>query len=553
MQGFIKKLVSIYALIAAVLLGISTIAQADPQLVAGKWFVAHTEPTPLENTDPIGTPGGLEQQGLNVIDSLALTGGSFRFEGHFKITEAGPYVIDFKNTSTIGLFRHTLLDSRGMVIKTMLGGIQSPEENPYPFRHARDIQLEAGEYTLLTDLSTPFLIAQPQPYLDSRANYLRSIKSSNTLTLMCLGIFIGLGLYYATLSMARSRGVESMYALFILGNLLYNGTSLLVFSDVLDMHWMYLSSFPILFSNMAYVLFVRSLLGIGPGNHPKLHKTGQGALVLLAGFALLGLSTPAWSMEMARYGVGVFLCYGLLCGTTLSLKGNTLARFYLLAILVFFALGSAAITLTQMTGKFTFYVEHLGLLAVTVEVVLLALVLTYQFHQLNKEKKNALDNLQKSQQQAMTDQLTGLPNRYALEIAISNLPPEGCLSFLDLDGLKYYNDNFGHDRGDMLLRDFSRVLQNRLGIDATLHRLGGDEFAITCTSGDQELVKAGLAEAVQHLSLHGFEFAGFSLGTVHVYENTGNLNNLMHMADTRMYENKRQRKKSSRATSGGSA
>ena len=52
-----------------------------------------------------------------------------------------------------------------------------------------------------------------------------------------------------------------------------------------------------------------------------------------------------------------------------------------------------------------------------------------------------------------------------------------------------------------------------------------------------------LAETVVHLRANGFEFAGFSLGTVHVYETAGNHNKLMHMADTRMYENKRQRKK----------
>jgi diguanylate cyclase (GGDEF)-like protein len=372
---------------------------------------------------------------------------------------------------------------------------------------------------------------------------LHSIKSSNALTLLCLGILVGLGIYYLSLSAARHRRTESMYALFILGNLLFNGTAGLVFADILNWHWFYLATVPILFSNMAYILFVKSLLDIRHTTYPRLHKLGQGALVVLVGFALFSLAAPNWSMEMCRYGVGIFLVYGLLCGSYISFQGNTSARFYLIAILAFFALGFVSISLSDVTGQYTLHVEHLGLLSVTIEVILLALVLTYQFHQLHHEKEHALSRLETSQILAMTDSLTGLPNRYSLEKAIEALPAEGSLTFLDLDGLKYYNDHFGHDRGDTLLRDLSTALQAKLGSKATLHRLGGDEFAVTCPTGNQSFVESMLAETVVHLRANGFEFAGFSVGTVHVYETAGNHNKLMHIADTRMYENKRQRKK----------
>jgi hypothetical protein len=70
------------------------------------------------------------------------------------------------------------------------------------------------------------------------------------MVLVCLGIFIGLGIYYACLALMRRRRVHALYALFILGNLLYNGAALLVWHDLFASRWFYLISAPILFSNI---------------------------------------------------------------------------------------------------------------------------------------------------------------------------------------------------------------------------------------------------------------------------------------------------------------
>ncbi|MDO9234477.1 MAG: GGDEF domain-containing protein, partial [Aquabacterium sp.] len=144
---------------------------------------------------------------------------------------------------------------------------------------------------------------------------------------------------------------------------------------------------------------------------------------------------------------------------------------------------------------------------------------------------------------ARTDPLTGLPNRVALDLALESLPPHGSLTFIDMDGLKYYNDRFGHERGDELLRTFARHLSERLSVRAQAHRLGGDEFAITCELGDVSWIEKMLTQAVDDLHISGFETAGVSSGSVHVREAPGK-EELKHMADSRMYENKRLRKRS---------
>ncbi len=478
--------------------------------------------------------------GLQRVAKLAPTGGDFWHQSDFSIARDGRYVLDFKNSSTIGRFRLMVLDNQGKRIADLQGGIQSTEPNPFFLRHGRELTLPAGSYRLIAQLDSPFFLAQPAPYLDTLEHYQQAIKPGNAVVLMCLGVFLGLGFYYAALAMVRRRKAERMYALFILGNLLYNASSLLVFPDLLGVHWFYLLSFPILFSNCAYIVFVLALLEIRPASHPYLYRSGQALLVLFGAFIVLALVRPNWSLELDRYGVGLFMTYGLVAGGVRAYQGNRSARLYLVAIAAFFVLGSAAISLGQMDTH-TLYVEHIGLLAVAVEVFLLALVLSYQFALLHSEKELALADARHSAALAHTDALTGLPNRLHLAVSIQKLPENGSLTIIDLDGLKYYNDTYGHDRGDELLCRFSGLLKAFLGDRAMLHRMGGDEFAITCDDGALDWIEDSLQQAGAALQQEDFGFAGLSFGSALVSEDLSR-QDLHQLADSRMYQKKQSKR-----------
>jgi diguanylate cyclase (GGDEF)-like protein len=183
----------------------------------------------------------------------------------------------------------------------------------------------------------------------------------------------------------------------------------------------------------------------------------------------------------------------------------------------------------------------MGLVSVAIEVMLLALVLSFQFSQLVRDKESALFELELSVKTALSDALTGLPNRHALAKEIVNMPLFGNLTFIDLDGLKFYNDMYGHERGDDLLCNFGVCYQKTLGNDLTLYRLGGDEFAVLSFSDNLPRVEKALEDALHTMRLNGFEFAGASAGSVYGYE-ADNIASLLRMADERMYENKRLRK-----------
>ena len=362
-------------------------SQAQPLLFSGQWFQPPAD----------WLADGQHESGLIPISRPEQTGGHFLYRAEFDIAQDMPLVLDFKNSSVINQFRHRIYDASNQLVVEVEGGIQNTSPMPFFLRHGREIKLSVGHYRLYTEISSPFLLAQPLPYLDTLEHYRSAINPGNALTLFCMGILFGLAFYYAALAAIRKTATDALYAMFILGNLFYNGTALLIYPELFGIHWFYLISMPILFSNCAYILFVTRLLDITSITTPHLYRAAQALLVLFAAFIVLALIKPNWSLELARLGVGLFLCYGLVAGVLRARQHHISALRYLFAVGVFFILGSLSLLLNGFENIYTFYIEHLGLLAVTVEVLLLALVLAHQFEQLRVEKEQAItDSLDKS-------------------------------------------------------------------------------------------------------------------------------------------------------------
>ncbi len=317
--------------------------------------------------------------------SLPLTGGVFWHYMPLSANGVDQYVIDFQSTSVVGLFTHYIIASDNSIAAQVEGGIQSKSINPYFLRHGRDLDLQAGQYRVFTRIDTPFLLAQPQPKIYQRLDYIQSIKLGNAITMLGLGVFLALGVYYFVLGITRRQPTDYLYAIFILGNLIYNSTALNVFSDVFGFPVFYSIGFPIMASNIAYIAFVMALLGITRKRATKLHFAGLAAMVILASFWLIVPFMPNMSLEFARYGVAVFGLFGITSGIIMAIKGQKTARYYLIANVAFLIPGLMSIALQSLPNS-TLFIEHLGLFAVAMEVVLLSLVLSYQLSVVYKEK-----------------------------------------------------------------------------------------------------------------------------------------------------------------------
>ena len=149
--------------------------------------------------------------------------------------------------------------------------------------------------------------------------------------------------------------------------------------------------------------------------------------------------------------------------------------------------------------------------------------------------------------EALTDDLTGLPNRRALFRELEVMTAAGersarrfALLQLDLDGFKELNDTLGHHAGDDLLIAVSRRLE--AVVPGTLARLGGDEFAAIVPEGhDAGKVARDIGVALhQPLAIEGVGVAvNASVGIAHFPQDAHDSRELARRADVAMYDAKR--------------
>jgi diguanylate cyclase (GGDEF)-like protein/PAS domain S-box-containing protein len=170
------------------------------------------------------------------------------------------------------------------------------------------------------------------------------------------------------------------------------------------------------------------------------------------------------------------------------------------------------------------------------------------------ERKNMLEHLD---QLAHYDKLTGLPNRTlffdrleCMQALSQRDGREFALLFIDLDGLKQVNDNYGHEAGDAVLGTVARRLESCIRQSDTASRMGGDEFTVILGNLDRGTHDAALVaeKILQALSapvpLPGGESCsiGASVGISLYPEDSDDLERLLSAADTAMYAVKREGK-----------
>lgn len=162
------------------------------------------------------------------------------------------------------------------------------------------------------------------------------------------------------------------------------------------------------------------------------------------------------------------------------------------------------------------------------------------------EEKQAAKNLTSK---AYHDPGTGIKNRLFFEEYMDHVlqeKREAILCYLDLDGLKYVNDKFGHLEGDMYIQNFVELIKQNFRSEDTFARTGGDEFCLVLSGSIKELIERKLAEILHEFQTKDFaEYqCSFSYGVVAIdgEENKRTLDEILHDADALMYACKRRNK-----------
>jgi diguanylate cyclase (GGDEF)-like protein/putative nucleotidyltransferase with HDIG domain len=160
--------------------------------------------------------------------------------------------------------------------------------------------------------------------------------------------------------------------------------------------------------------------------------------------------------------------------------------------------------------------------------------------------------LQESQEMALTDALTGLPNARSLNNALTARLDESrrtrdvfAIMLIDLDNFKLVNDLLGHLRGDEILRISAAAMQGCVRNGDLLARYAGDEFILVMPNSSHEVVKQirdRIEEAVRLIPIDDRIRLGASIGHAFYPEDGLNARDLIEIADSRMYMDKNRRK-----------
>lgn len=218
-----------------------------------------------------------------------------------------------------------------------------------------------------------------------------------------------------------------------------------------------------------------------------------------------------------------------------------------------------------LKSKSTIYEHGLSAIYVGSKNSLPAVAVIYGVPQLNEQDKFLLDlyiskialalaniihynHYIEAKDAARTDVLTGLPNRRDyVEMGLQlfekhkteNTPMT--LAVLDLDGFKPINDEYGHDKGDLLLKEFAHFAQLSLKSSDYFGRIGGDEFVVILQDSDQAQATQVLNRLLEEIKQHEFHLKGVdapirigvSIGADSSLE--GSIDEMFKRADDKLY------------------
>jgi len=150
---------------------------------------------------------------------------------------------------------------------------------------------------------------------------------------------------------------------------------------------------------------------------------------------------------------------------------------------------------------------------------------------------------------SLTDELTGLQNLRALREFFSNELAKNktpcAILMMDMDNLKWINDNFGHVAGDEVLRKVAATIRSELRAEDECFRYGGDEFVAVVRNADPSKVDSLVKRLKDKVAALKFErdgkvfSTGISVGVAFYPADSDNPFTVLSMADGAMYVDKR--------------
>lgn len=205
----------------------------------------------------------------------------------------------------------------------------------------------------------------------------------------------------------------------------------------------------------------------------------------------------------------------------------------------------------------TAYLAYNPIIDLMLEILLGFGMVIVLFEKVKNEVEETHRKLQEANQKleklAHTDSLTTAFNRHAFygflnKKSDEDLPVSGCVGFFDIDDLKPINDIYGHDIGDIVIRQVTSAIRSLMRAEDLIFRWGGDEFFVVMVSMDEEMARtrmSRLTKMLKNLEIKEIEETlevSVSYGFTNFHD-VSELETAVKSADEKMYLNKQEHKR----------
>lgn len=194
----------------------------------------------------------------------------------------------------------------------------------------------------------------------------------------------------------------------------------------------------------------------------------------------------------------------------------------------------------------TFNFNSRGNLLTAAGFLVCGMLMTFTVLQDNATASEEYQQLRFYQSLAESDALSGTYNSHAYEVDCISprfMQDGATLISLDLNDLKYHNDNFGHETGDRYIRDAAAIIKSVYAGIGRVYRIGGDEFAVIVPAGETVDYDALVKELHRRVTEYNIDSGdirmGIACGLAVFDKNTDRtLEDTRSRADVVMYDDK---------------
>ncbi|HOP65294.1 MAG TPA: diguanylate cyclase [Spirochaetota bacterium] len=340
---------------------------------------------------------------------------------------------------------------------------------------------------------------------------------------LCIGVLISMFLYNLVIYFFIKEKQYLFYILHVLGQLMYQSV-LFGFARYINYSaGSFLLSYILLLTSLSVffaLLFAKTFLVTGK-TAPRHDVVIKILMTVMAVVFVLTILEYRWTSNVVLYvftQVSVLVCIS--AGVASYRFGFKPALYFIIAFMVL-ALSTVIFILrvVYIVPENTL-TQHSIFFGTALESILLSFALGYRIR-IMREKEQSLTAM------SITDELTGIYNKRhfsdvfrgkLLESESNNTPVS--LMMLDVDHFKRYNDSYGHQEGDTVLRELGTVIKETLRGDDIPCRYGGEEFSVILPDSN---IEAGVfvAERIRTRFMEKVFTPGKSKGAVTVTVSIG--------------------------------